>query len=302
MYISCRIENMMLLHQLARQWGLIFQTAFFGLDCAGLVIDAPAVTVVRFLQRDELAGVVQATGQISSEELFTAELLFDVFEATSAVGCVGFLSLNAGLGVDAESDWHFAEWYALFRFEVAVASALQTVHAAGFLEVHGTAWSAFGLVLLAVTGATALGLFLASIASRFLEDFSGETIHTPALTGGTVMLGRGEETVFVAGWSIASDHTSAQSHRALFVAWWARWIVASGWGFGALDFLAVIGVDAPAVAGGSVALHGFVEAEWSASWHVFARHFLTKLLPCLIAWSRALQARSSNGESRQREK
>lgn len=229
--------------------------------------------------------MVEAARQVRTQQLFAAESFFDVLEASSAVGCVRLLSLDASSWVDAEASWDFGEWNALFGLEVSVLSALQTVDGAGFLEVLFAAWLALGLVLAAVAGATAFRVGLTWAGTRFLEGFSSETIHAPGLTSRSVMLGGCEQAIFIALRSIAADHASAQSQGAFLVARRALRSIAARCNSRALDFLAVVGVSAPAVSSAAVALNRFVISVMGASRHEFARHFRAKMLSFSRAWT-----------------
>jgi len=283
---------------LARQRRLIIEAAFLAFDGSGQRINAITITVVRLLQRFVVASFDVARGHIGAQQLFAADFIFVVFEASSAVGRGRLLRLESGFWVDAKV--FVVKRNNLFDFEVAIAGTIQTIDAARLLEVHSAARTTFGFVLTTVTGTTALGNFLTRVGSGVFEFFAGEMVYAPTLTGGTVMLGRYEKTVFVAGGSVASDHArSLQSRRSFLVAWRTHRLTVSRSDTTSVQFFAGVRIDAPAVAGGTVALLTLIVSRFSALRHEFAGHFLPKTLPFFGAWPRALQSRSSNGQGRQ---
>lgn len=124
---------------------------------------------------------------MSTQQLFAADFIFVVFEASSAVRSDCVWRYEAAGGVDAKM--FVVERNYLVDFEIAISGAIQTKDAARSGEVHSAARTTFGFVLTTITGATALGNLLARVGSGVFEFFATEFVHAPALTGGTVMLG-----------------------------------------------------------------------------------------------------------------
>jgi len=268
---------------LARQRGLIIKTAFFSFNSTRFRIHAPTVQVVRFLQLLVVAVGFIAFGQIGAQKYLSADFLLDFLEACSAVGGDGFAGHEPGGWVHAKL-LVVAERDGLFSFEVAIASAIQAEDAAGSLEVHSAAWTAFGFVLATESGTCA------GAGVLFLELLAGETVHAPTATGGTVVLGGHEETVFIADRGKTSNETwSVQSQSTFFVAWGTHGFTVSRCNPASGQFFASFRIGTPAISGGWVALFGFVVTSFSALWNIFAGHFCTNTLFFLSTWSEAFR-------------
>jgi len=288
----------------ARQRGIVARRIFLSLNGARLRVGAPAVTFVT-LDRLVLAVLLVALRQVDAHHRLTAEFLFDFLEASSAVGfALGGMAasagdFDAGGGVDAPPV--AGGRVELFGFVVAFFGAtgrVETGHAlatTGFQDL-GIARALFGQKAVHaesnLNGGSAARLlaFLTGSQSSAGDLVTGVSVDAPALTGGTVALSGLEETIFVTNWNKVTDGSGwTQSFGTFNVADRALRL-ASSEGGAAIDLFTGVGIYAPASSSRAVALGGFEEAKFRASWNKFAGHGLASILSCFFARTNGFSA------------
>jgi hypothetical protein len=108
--------------------------------------------------------------------------------------------------------------------------------------------------------------------------FAGVSVDAPAIAGRTVMLGRIEQTVFVANRDVMAGGSGwTQSFGTFDIAHGALRFT-SAKSFASFDFDAGIRNYAPTFAGGARTLSGFEVTKFSALRNKFAGHGLSSLL------------------------
>lgn len=239
-----------------------------------------------------------ALWQLHSEYGFACKLLFDFFEASSA-RCLRFHGAAAsardlGASGRVHAPGVAGGRVALFSFVVTVGGATWGVEARGvfaatFFNDFSIAGPLFFQSLVHAKSSQPRGgsavdvALLAGSRAGALDFFTGVSVHAPAVTSGTVVLGRGEQTIIVAHRNVVSYESGwAQSLGTFDVADGAFWFTRAE-GAATVDWFTSVGNDAPASADGSVALGGLEETVLGALRDIFAGHWASSVLSCLCA-------------------